>query len=194
MGLKIVLAAASWLLVVGCGGGGAAKFSSGVDGTKPLGMVSPAEAEQICKASQSYVQGAISEDKQKQLGCKTVALLAAALGGMGGNASQLQSACQTAYDGCLKSVSTPPGSSSSSCATPSSKCTATVAEYEACLTAVPGLIDSALAAIPSCNNLTPAALQGSGAQTVTAPAACKTFEMKCPGFSVAGLPDTLSPP
>ena len=53
-----------------CGDDGPGKVSTGVEPSKPIGTVTPAEAQQICKSTETWAKQAIAEAKQKELGCR----------------------------------------------------------------------------------------------------------------------------
>jgi hypothetical protein len=177
-------------------------FSTGVDREKPLGTVTGPEAQSICDATQTWTREAIAQEKQQQLACKLSATVAAALaGGLGGGAggagaaatdAELRMTCQTAYDQCL---ATPPPQSSgpATCRAFPAGCTATVAEYEACLNDMPAFVDQTIATLPSCETLNRLSLLAVLNIANTLPPTCRTFQMKCRGAAIGGLPPTGGP-
>ena len=178
-------------------------FSTGVDRDKPLGTVNGPEAQAVCTATQTWTREAIAQEKQQQLTCRVTATLAAALGaGLGGGGTpgtggvpsdaQLRMTCQVAYDRCLLAPAAtemgPP-----TCQAFPAGCTATVGEYEACLTDIPPFVDSTLTTLPSCESLSLVAILSLANLTSTLPETCKTFQSKCRGAAIGGLPPVGAP-
>jgi hypothetical protein len=200
-------------------------FSTGVRGDKPLGTVTPAEAQSVCQATQDWTRRAIAQEKQRQLTCRVTGVLAGGLGsglggggmpgaggggmpgaggtpgagggglpgglgGLGGDPTPLRMACQMAYDRCAMMPAPDPGPS----ATPAmcngfpAGCTATVAEYETCLNEIPAFVDKTISMIPACDTLTALSLLSVINLPSMLPESCKTFQMKCRGAPIGGLP------
>jgi hypothetical protein len=194
LGLTLVLAASA------CQEDEPKAFSPGVDRNKPLGMVTPAEAQAICSATQAWSRDAVAQEKQRLLACRVTAILAAAggagLGGAGGlgnvDQAQLQATCKAAYDTCLATPE-PTGNEPIMCESFPASCTATVGEYEACLTEVPAFVDRTLPSLPTCETLNLISLLGLANLINTVPEPCKTFQMKCQGASIGGIPPIGGP-
>jgi hypothetical protein len=176
-----------------CGDDGPGRLSTGVDGSKPLGTVTPAEADQICKSSQTWITKAVAEDKQRQLACRLGGLFAAAAGvGLGGGTggmsdAQLQATCKTASDQCLMAAPTAP-TTPASCQSFPAGCMATVAEYEACLNDIPPAVDMTLTALPTCDKVTTLGLLSLAGLANSLPATCRTFQTKCSAVDIPGIP------
>lgn len=173
---------------IGCGGGdgGSTQLSTGVDGTKQYGAVTADENQKICNATAAWVGTAFDAAKMKEFGCK----LAGVVGGVFGGTA----ACQSAYDMC-KNAAPPDGGAGmpmgATCNKPASTCTATVAELEACLNAIPANLDKLVNALPSCANVSAQSVQQLGNIQMLLGPACQTFEMKCPG-GLQKLPGGIS--
>ena len=173
-------------------------FTTGVDNAKPLGTLTPDEADKVCKSSQSYAMTAITEAKQRELTCRFTAIAFAATGGLTSGAmppasgtpsdTELQASCQSAFDQCMMAA---PGAPTANCQSFPATCMATVGEYEACLRDMPGFIDQTNATLPTCATVTRLSLITVLGVINTAPASCKTFQMKCGG---AGIPGVGTPP
>jgi hypothetical protein len=170
-------------------------LQTGVDGNKPLGTVTPGEAQSICNATQSFTQQAIAQEKQRLLTCRlsstVIASLSARAGGMGGAAvtdAQLQMTCQMAYDTCTMMPAPAPGTATNTCQAFPPSCTATVAEYEACLKDVPPFVDQTLAMLPTCETFTRLSILAVVNLPNTLPPSCKTFQSKCAGVPIGGIP------
>jgi hypothetical protein len=196
-------------------------FSTGVPGDKPLGSVTPDEAQAVCQATQDWTRRMIAQEKQRQLTCRISAVVAAGLsgglggggmpgaggmpgsggtpgggglphglGGLGADPTQLRMACQTTYDRCLMTPAPDPAAAPAMCNGFPAGCTATVAEYEACLKEIPAFVDRTIAMIPACDTLTALSLLSVINLPSTLPDTCKTFQMKCRGAAIGGLPTT----
>ncbi len=179
--------------LVGCGGGGAGSFSSGVDEGKSLGSLSKDEVTKLCTAADSWAKDNVKIDPADS--CKLSGLLGIitiAAKGASATDKDVQDACKAAYDQCLKAPSqtTTSMTSSAMCQAPPASCTATVGEYDACLESIPGYVKTIFDGIPSCDKLTKASLMdpnfAGGGKTPEEPAACKTLESKCPTFKWTG--------
>jgi hypothetical protein len=169
-----------------CGGDRSSRFASGIDGDRPLVDLTPAEAERLCTSAQTWAKDAIPLFKRAMLVCKSGALAALALAG-GQHPGQFQAVCQQTYERCLERSGMTPAAVN--CPTPGPGCTATVADYEACLNDFPASFDRTVAAIPSCDMLTLDAIFTSGfTAAAILPPSCAAFERSCPGARVTGLP------
>ena len=91
----------------------------------------------------------------------------------------MRAACKSAYAQCKA------GWTRGSCNMPDPACTATVAEFAACVNDSFAYIRMALESLPSCDALTSAFVfqqqQGSAPPTTDAPQSCQDYELKCPG-------------
>jgi hypothetical protein len=187
------------VLLAGCGDDKPSRLSTGVDGSKPLGGTTPAEADAICKSTQTWAKQAFAAEKQKELTCRISSIGVAAAGtlaggGQAGNDAQLRMACKTAYDQCMTAPATDPSSNPAMCQGFPSSCTATVAEYEACLNDVPPFVDQTVAMLPTCETVSQLSLLSLLAVANTLPPSCKTFQMKCGGAGgIPGIPGIPSP-
>ena len=63
-----------------------------------------------------------------------------------------------------------------------------MAEYEACLNDVPPFLDMTLASLPTCEMLNALSALAVLNLPNTLPPSCKTFQMKCGGVAIGGLP------
>lgn len=129
------------------GGGGTGTVDSGVDGSKPLSMLTDAEAQKI---AQSYAS-ASATDKLLDGVCKSLAVFTAALGGGDPSAqpgaaptAEQVMACNDAYEMCKMQVQQAQGQPAAApadgmevptTASAFAGCEVTVDQYEACLTA-----------------------------------------------------------
>jgi len=93
-------------LGLGCGGGGGGgKFTTSVPGNTPLGGLTPAQVDQICRDVQSFESQPSVEMDQCRASAYATAALGASLAPTATDAD-LQEACATAYDAC-RSASDP---------------------------------------------------------------------------------------
>ena len=191
------LALLAAVALAGCGDDKPKALSTGVDGNKPLGTVTPGEAQSICNATQSWSNQTVTREKQQQLTCRLSSTAIASLGARGGGMAgapvtdaQLQMTCQTAYDRCTMMPLPPASTAAPTCQAFPATCTATVAEYEACLNDVPPFLDQTLAMLPTCEMLNRLSVLTILNLPNTLPASCKTFQSKCAGVPIGGLPPT----
>jgi hypothetical protein len=188
------------LMAGGCGDDSNGKLSTGVDKDKPLGGVSPAEAEQICRSTEIWAKRAIAESKQKELTCRISGLVVAGTaglspGGMGTTVSdaQLQMSCKATEDQCLATATPAPTGNAGMCPAFPAGCTATVAEYEACLNDVPPFVDQTASTLPRCETLNRLSLLSLLGLANSLPPSCRTFQMKCGGAGIPGIPGVPTP-
>jgi hypothetical protein len=173
--------------LLACGGdSGPTKYASGIDGQRPLAGLSASEAGQLCMSAQSWARDAIPLYQRAMLVCKSGALAAVVIEGSREGPGRLQEICQETFDGCLQHSDMAPAAIS--CPTPGPGCTATVADYEACLNDFPASFDRSVAAIPSCDKLTLDAIFGLTNAASILPPSCVAFKMRCPGTRVTSLP------
>jgi hypothetical protein len=186
------VACASAMLACGGDHPGRGRYSSGIDGTRPLVDLTADETGHLCMSSQSWATEAIPVAKRAAFVCKSGAVVAVLLAGALSGASGFQQKCQRTYLGCLDASSMAP--TAIMCPRAGPTCTATVADYETCLNDFPASFDEAIAAIPSCDKLTPISIVGSSLVAASIlPPSCTDYQMKCPGSRVTGLPGTPGP-
>lgn len=179
---------------IGCGGGSSG-FSPSVPGDKPLGTLSTSDATKLCMDTSSYLTSQTKALETKENQCRITGLALAALAAMNSTASDamLQQACQAGYQLCETApadggftTDVDGGAPTIDCSNPTipASCTATVAQYSAC-------VNEQIAAIKNifvpCNQLTNAklmALSGDDGGAATTGPACTAFQAACPGFSM----------
>jgi hypothetical protein len=171
----------------GEGSGGPGPYTSGLDGTRPLADLTAGETAALCKGAQLWAKDAIPAVKRATLVCKTSSVAAAVLTGALGGTAALRAACQRTYDGCIQQTTMPPAAIM--CPSAAADCAATVAEYEACMNDFPGAFDRTLEAIPTCSALTLTSVVQTGLDAMSIlPDSCATYQARCPGARIAGLP------
>jgi hypothetical protein len=193
------------LVVIGCGGGSSSGFHTSVPGDKPLGSLSPTDAKALCMDTSVFVSMQVQSLNSKETQCRATGIAIAALGSMGGGATdaQVQAACQAGYllcesapaDAGLTTGGADAGAPSLNCANamaPAASCTATVAQYSACVTETTASLQNL---IPPCNQLTKAKLatftSDAGLSGQTSGPACIAFQAACPGVNISSM---TSPP
>jgi hypothetical protein len=173
-------------LVVGCGGSnssdGGSSFSSSVPGSATIGSLSDSDKQKLCNDLAAYVSSSTFKSGEVKASCSFAGVVGAALATDQTDAG-VQAACKKSYDDCAAQITSAPVDASM-CMPPGATCTATVSELTACLNADVAAFNSI--DVPSCASLTVASLNnmttdpGSTSQPMQ-PAACATFQMKCPG-------------
>lgn len=151
-------------------------FSSGLSGDKQLGSLTDQEFAGLCQKLHDYVSTSSFLEKAEEFSCRISGLFVATLSNAQTDA-ELQSSCKTAYNACLAA----PTTTTETCTKPDATCTATVAEYEACMSDSIEAFGEALKAVPACSELTLALLAMSGDDMMSQePASCTALKAKCP--------------
>lgn len=175
----------------GCGsssGGGAAGSGevTSLSGSRALNSLSAAEAAKLCTDSGSYASAAVSQANA----CKFAAVFSASFSAPTTDA-EARAACMAIYTPCLSA----PAQTNDTCDAIPATCTATVAQYSACMKDSIAAFNQTLAVLPGCSTLKLSDLSdnsGGGAGTAGGAAAteasCVTLEKACPGFSVPSGP------
>jgi hypothetical protein len=147
--------------------GSSGPFTSGLDGSKRLGALTPQEQQAFCAAEEKFVK---ANPVVSMTACKLLALVGVLFSDPKTD-TEARMLCQQGYDDCLAM----PGMAN--CDSQPATCTATVAQAEACLSAIPAFLASSAAAIPACNTLKLSDLQNAtgGTTTTMQPPACKTL-------------------
>jgi len=151
-------------------------FSSGLPEDKQLGALTDAEAEALCKRIEGYFADDTTVGKNvDEFLCRFTSALTALFAAPETDAA-LQSSCKSLYASCIAS----PTMSSGTCEKPDATCTATVAEYEACMNDQLALLNQLGSAVPSCDQITLSSSSTLLSGVGEAPASCQTLEAKCP--------------
>src|ERR1019366_1181846 len=156
----------------GAGGGSSGGSVTTLDGSKPIGTLTAAEANQLCADTYAYYGQAIS---QADL-CKWAGL-SYGVSSSAPSDSQLQTNCKSQETPCLTA-----SPASVTCSALPSNCTATVSQYSACVTDEAAAFKKAVAALPGCAAAKLTDLAGVWAyETGDAPASCTAItDSKCP--------------
>ncbi|MEI9942570.1 MAG: hypothetical protein WDO69_35600 [Pseudomonadota bacterium] len=174
----------SLAMCVACGGssdGGngapansSGNYSSGVSGDKQLGALTDQEFQGVCKNLSDYFSSGAVGKGFEEFTCRFEGLLA---GVAAQTDAELQAACKATYDQCVAA----PTTTTETCTKPDASCTATVAEYDACVNDSAKALTTLANSIPSCDKLTMASLGMIAVDDSTAtPASCTTLQTKCP--------------
>ncbi len=179
---------------IGCGGGSSG-FSPSVPADKPLGSLATSDATKLCMDTASYLTSQTKALETKENQCRITGLTLASLAAMDSTVSDamLQQACQAGYQLCETApadggftTDVDAGAPTFDCSNtmiPAS-CTATVAQYSACVNEETAALQSLF--LP-CNQLTKAkltALSDNDGGAATSGPACAAFQAACPGLSM----------
>lgn len=163
------------------------KFTTNVPPARTLDMLTPQEATKVCEATSEYVGRELQDPAVADLGCRVTSLFAI----LDVPDAEIKTACQEAYDAC-KAVPVPDADAlpNDQCGEPNeTTCTATVAEYEACVSELPATLMLLSTVLPkNCNTATKTSLFILAAGKNLLGAGCQAVDMKCPGTFV-GLSD-----
>lgn len=168
----------------GSSSSGGGNFSTSVPGDKELGELTPAEVEQLCDDLGQFTEDLDVAAATQEFSCRVAGLVASVSAPE--SEESLRAACQVAYDECM--ASPPEPTTTEECSAPDASCTATVDEFEACMSDAKATFDELATALPSCEDLTLADLGSLAGEQPMAPASCTTFQEKCPnGPAVPGM-------
>jgi hypothetical protein len=197
-------------MAVGCGGGSSG-FNPGVPGSKPVGQLSGDEAKTLCDNTVAHYRMTLTSSTGRESTCRAAGAVVASLQSTATATDlQIQFTCIAGYtlceqaiaDGGLDALSGVGGGDGGAdpcagAANPDPTCTATVAQYTACINESEAAL---MKAYPSCAELTkaklteltsaPGGILGAG----TNGPACTAFSAACPGFNIRpGLPVAPAP-
>lgn len=187
------MAVISLVACVACGGddddddGGSVTVDTGLDESKQLGTLTPAELTQLCQGLSAADQKASSSTAAKDGACRgeaIAAIVAAAFqtGAMPAD-DALQQQCNDAYNQCMQR---PAAAQTQKTCQSDPTCTATVGEAETCYAANLKIAIESTASLPSCSDLTGAKAQETAGASVNPQTAgeCQAVAQKCPNFQV----------
>ncbi len=167
--------------------GGSGTFSSGLPSSDTLSGLSDSDIQKLCGEISSFTDSYASNTGACNIAGYAAAAFSKQLGGTT-DTTTLRQLCSAAVSQCqAQSGHIDAGVSASTCQKPSSTCTATVGDLEACLNDAKTAAQKEYAGIPSCSTLTAADLSltdGSlSVGTASEPASCATLNQKCPDFA-----------
>lgn len=160
------------------------KFTTNVTPTRTLDMLTPQEAKKVCEATGQFVANLLQDEDVTDLGCRAAGLVAI----LDVPDTEIKTACKQAYDAC-KAAPVPQDLPTDQCDEPTeTTCTATVAEYEACVSELPATLRFLSPLIPNCDTATKTSLLVLAAGKNLLGAGCQAVDKKCPG-TFSGLSD-----
>lgn len=160
------------------------KFTTSVTPTRTLDMLTPEEAKKVCEATGQYIGKGLQDEAFTDLGCRVAGLVAI----LDVPDTEIKTACKQAYDAC-KAAPVPQDLPTDQCGEPTeTTCTATVAEYEACVSELPATLRLLSTFIPNCDTATKTSLLVLAAGRNLLKAGCQAVDKKCPG-TFSGLFD-----
>jgi hypothetical protein len=162
-------------------------FSTMVAPTQTLNMLTPQDAEKVCKATTAYVAKGLQDPAVADMTCRILGLIAV----VSAKDTEIQSSCKMAYDACKALPPAAPGATDA-CGNPTdTTCSATVAEYEACIGELPSDLMFLSRLIPKCDKATRTSLVPLLAGSALLGEACQALDKKCPGV-LGGISDLSS--
>ena len=151
-------------------------FTTNVTPSKPLDQLTPQEAQKVCEATTKYVGKGFQDPAFTDLLCRVAGLLSI----IEVPESEVKQACTAAYNEC-KAQPLPTDVPADACENPeATDCTATVAEYEACVSELPDDIKAINAVVSSCDRATKNSLLALIAIPNLLGPACTALNKKCP--------------
>jgi hypothetical protein len=160
-------------------------FSSTLDGGTEFGQLTQTQLQTFCNEVDSFDTSSGQDADLQKLLCLLAGVLSAEVASPLTDAN-VRSVCTATYNQCLAQ----PPTQAFTCPTTASLvgCTATVAEYSACINDDAKAEIMAFQALPSCGELTVASLQSDAGASpgVPLPASCQTIEQNCPTLAGGG--------
>ena len=162
----------------GTGGSGGGGSVTSISSSKTLGSLTAAESDQLCNDTKAYFMTAIS----KANSCKFSALSNAA-STSAPNDAVLRTNCTSMETSCNASATMGPGASTS-CFPPAATCTATVAQYSACISDQAALLNQSANTLPSCSAVRLADISPifGAVEALYQAAGCMALTTACPEF------------
>lgn len=159
----------------GCGGDDDDRFNSGVDQGKAISDLTPAEQQKFCDSTAKWADSLVSTQAICRISGHSATSVAT-------TDAEARTICQQTYDACLESPPDAGIGDSFECDTAGgAECTATVGEYETCLSDAGGLLKAQFEGIPGCNEARAGAV-GIDFEfgDFDPPASCQVLDEKCP--------------
>lgn len=164
----------------GGSGGGAAGSVTSINGSTPLNMLTADQKTQLCEQDViAYYMAAIT----KANSCRWVALFDAASSSSPTDAA-LQNNCTQRENVCNQSSDAGPGKTTQCLPIPAD-CTATVAQYAACVADGAAVLNQSATSLPSCSALTRADITSifNANDALNMPPACMPLATACPALA-----------
>ncbi|MDX2021980.1 MAG: hypothetical protein SF187_17210 [Deltaproteobacteria bacterium] len=151
-------------------------FSTNVTPSKPLNQLTPQEAQKVCEATTTYVGKGLQDATFTDLVCRIAGLVSV----LNVPDAEVQATCTKAYNAC-KAAPAPMELPTGACGeTQTTQCTATVAEYEACVNELPSDLKAINAVVASCDRATKNSVVALVAIPSLLGPACTALNKKCP--------------
>ena len=170
--------------LTGCGDEIPGDFHRGVlSGDTPLGGLSDGDLDKLCNELETFSTTGSYGMNLQEMSCLLTGMITAAFTGPETDA-ELQAGCKAAYDQCKAQPFEP---ETSECTKPQGTCTATVAELRQCMQDSAKALDTVVADLPSCSEITLDSESDPGTGETTNPPSCVALEQKCPGFQAQSM-------
>jgi hypothetical protein len=160
-------------------------FSSTLDGGTEFGQLTQTQLQTFCNEVDSFDTSSGQDADLQKLLCLLSGVLAAEVASPLTDAN-VRSVCTAAYNQCLAQ----PPTQTFTCPSTASLagCTATVAEYSACINDDAKAEITEVQALPSCGDLTVASLQpeAGAPPSMALPSSCQAVQQKCPNLAGGG--------
>lgn len=151
-------------------------FSTNVTPSKPLNQLTPQETQKVCEATTTYVGKGLQDATFTDLVCRITGLVSV----LSVPDAEVQMACTTAYNAC-KAAPAPTEVPAGACgSTQATDCTATVAEYEACVNELPANLTLINSIVVTCDKATKNSVLALVAIPSLLGPACTALNKKCP--------------
>jgi hypothetical protein len=159
-------------------------FSSGLPPDSVLGGLDGADLTGLCASRQKYL---LSKPVVQEGNCRVAGGIAAAFAVLGGAAktdADVQTSCAKGYDQCEAALASDAGVGDVMCSAPKPTCSATVREYETCVTDSVTIFQQIVDEMPACKDMKLSDIHlgdaGPSDPTIQNPASCEALKTKCP--------------
>jgi hypothetical protein len=185
--LACLVAVATGMVLPACGGvtKDDKQFSSGLPSNEGLSGLNQTDEARLCNSANGFVRDNASSF------CRFTGLLGAAVNVQFDTAvtdENVQQVCATALASCERNIVGDAGASKCRSGVFAPPCTATIGEYEGCVSEEFGKLNQVIAMTPDCSSLTVAYLRPRSSDmsildtaVLTNGPACKAFKDHCPG-------------
>jgi hypothetical protein len=159
-------------------------FSSGLPPDSVLGGLGTADLAGLCTSRLNYL---LSKPVVLEGNCRLAGGIMAAFAVIGGEAktdADVQASCSKGYDQCEAALASDAGLGDVMCSGPKPTCTATVREYEACVTDSVAIFQQFVDQTPACKDMKLSDVHvndaGPSDPMIQNPASCEALKAKCP--------------
>lgn len=155
-----------------------------LSGDTSLGGLSDGDLAKLCDEIETFTTTGSYGMSLQEMSCLLTGMITAQFAGPETDA-ELQAGCKSAYDQCKAQPFEP---ETSECMKPEGTCTATVAELRQCMQDSAKAMETVVADLPTCSELTLDATEDPEITDPMDPPSCVALQAKCPGLEATTNP------